>query len=739
MRQGGAPAGLGHPAGADTNEDTFIIDQNLRNGKGITFSALGPRLFARGISVIPLNGKRPIPLGWNKRPPTEAEVDQWAVAHPDANVGLLCGFSDIVGLDLDIYDAEIAESVQRFFGYLYDCPVRIGQAPKRLLLARCPGLDHKLISAAYDHVAAPSAKGEKRNISRIEVLGPGQQFAVAGTHPDTGQPYMGLDYDHFSLDGLPVVTEGDIYDLLETFETKAEKAGWRRVADRPAASRRPGTSVQEVVTDDFAKARSERRGTSVVDDFDLRGAEDFRQAMLELGWTFSGTGSFQIDHEGVTHEVKTWHCKHPGTDKAVSAAVYVDPRNGFLYLKNFSASIDLDTEAPVRSSYALAVLMFEGDYRDGLIPWLKECGYHGSDIRSAEQDFINLSTRKQGPRRRGFAFRTVDEVLAQAGAVEWLIDGLLPEGGFTSVFGDPATGKSFLALDLALHIAAGREWCGKAVRQGAALYIAGEGHAGMGQRIQAWGIHHGVDVADLPLFVSNSGVLIDTTDGAKMLEEALDALPREHWPPRLVVIDTRSRCLDGDEASTQDMARFINNLDLTLPEMTTKLTVHHAGHANKDRSRGTSSWLAALDTEFRVEKRPDGQVVLSTTKMKDAEEPPPMAFRVQKVVIDEELNGSIVLLSTGEVVGKVLPRLSDSMSFALQILRKMTLGGRGVRRSDWCQECLDQEAYSSRKAFNNAIPKLRERKAIQEVDGLIYLGETERVDKVLPEPEGDHR
>jgi len=53
---------------------------------------------------------------------------------------------------------------------------------------------------------------------------------------------------------------------------------------------------------------------------------------------------------------------------------------------------------------------------------------------------------------------------------EWLVHGLLGAGDASAFYGIPGCGKSVLIEDMALHIAAGRKWHGRAVRCGMALF-----------------------------------------------------------------------------------------------------------------------------------------------------------------------------------------------------------------------------------------------------------------------------
>ena len=56
----------------------------------------------------------------------------------------------------------------------------------------------------------------------------------------------------------------------------------------------------------------------------------------------------------------------------------------------------------------------------------------------------------------------------------WLIQGLIEQGAVTAVTGEPGSGKTFLLVDLALHVASGRSWFGRKVEKGVVIYIAAE-------------------------------------------------------------------------------------------------------------------------------------------------------------------------------------------------------------------------------------------------------------------------
>jgi hypothetical protein len=166
------------------------------------------------------------------------------------------------------------------------------------------------------------------------------------------------------------------------------------------------------------------------------------------------------------------------------------------------------------------------------------------------------------PIKTPFKLTSIRELMKQPPILKWLIKGyLLPEGlGFLN--GDPATGKSFLALDWYCHIACGIPWRGNPVKQGGIVVIAGEGHFGLRRRLKAWSIHKGIDLSDKPIVVSDLGASLTDKQSVEAVNEAIDVFVEDHGELSLIIIDTLHRNFGAaDENSSEDMAVYFNNLD----------------------------------------------------------------------------------------------------------------------------------------------------------------------------------
>jgi len=212
---------------------------------------------------------------------------------------------------------------------------------------------------------------------------------------------------------------------------------------------------------------------------------------------------------------------------------------------------------------------------------------------------------------------------------DWLLCGMLERDTFALVFGDPGSGKSFLAIDWACRIATGTPWRGHGVQAAPVVYVAGEGHNGLGRRLQAWQRRNAQGLEDAPLYIAPAVALTDPGQ----LVGLVKAIAARTEAPAVIVIDTLARCFGGgDENATKDMSAFVSACDaLRRHYRCAVLVIHHAGHGDKSRARGAIALKAALDAEYRVEKTDGNRLVLTATKMKDAETPSPLALELVTV------------------------------------------------------------------------------------------------------------
>ena len=221
---------------------------------------------------------------------------------------------------------------------------------------------------------------------------------------------------------------------------------------------------------------------------------------------------------------------------------------------------------------------------------------------------------------------------------EWLVDGIMPESGVIGLYGAPSTGKSFVAVDLACSIGAGRAWQGHTVKQGLVVYISAEGGAGIGKRVLAWAAENNVSPALIDVAWIIEAIPISASH--EDMQYLFDRIEEIREQPVLVIIDTLARCFEGDENLQEDMGAFIKGVDLIRRELDTSVLIIHHTRLDGDRERGNTAFRGAADTMIQVKRqRGTDKLALFCDKQKDDEEFKPLQLRLEK---REEENSCVI-------------------------------------------------------------------------------------------------
>ena len=226
-----------------------------------------------------------------------------------------------------------------------------------------------------------------------------------------------------------------------------------------------------------------------------------------------------------------------------------------------------------------------------------------------------------------------DDFSAQPAPISWLVKGWVQDHALIMVHGPSGGGKTFVVLDWCLRMASGMsEWCGLKVKPGSVVYLAGEGHHGLRGRIAAWKSQH--STGTLSMWLSKDGCDLNKPEGYIKVAEQLRTLPAT---PKLVVVDTLHRFLDGDENSPLDTKTMIDACNRIMNEFDCSvILVHHTGVSEEaqHRARGSSAWRGALDIEVSVVPAKDGSPMqIIQRKSKDAEMAETVFVALQSVQI----------------------------------------------------------------------------------------------------------
>ena len=316
--------------------------------------------------------------------------------------------------------------------------------------------------------------------------------------------------------------------------------------------------------------------------------------------------------------------------------------------------------------------------------------------------------------------------------LSWLVKGLLVDGGFSTIYGPPGTSKTFLALDMALHVAHGRDWFGRRVAPGAVVYVSGEGGSGMLLRMKAWRREKG-DGSRAPFALVPTTVnLFDDTAGAEALIDDVKAHATSlGLPLRLIVLDTLSRMIgSGDEDKARDINVVVQRAEKIQRETGAHvLIVHHSGKDRDRGMRGSNALLGAADAVIEVSRGEgsefcEGKIV----KVKDGSADVPLKYTLRQSVLGSDEDGedmtSCVVeptdASPGETRGK--PKLTDPARLAwdaldealidhgvVQPIASVPNGGRAVSIETWRHHAYRKGiAEGSDEAKKKAFQRVRQ-------------------------------
>jgi hypothetical protein len=347
--------------------------------------------------------------------------------------------------------------------------------------------------------------------------------------------------------------------------------------------------------------------------------------------------------------------------------------------------------------------------------------------------------------------------------VRWIIENVLPEKGFAALYGPPGSYKSFVALDIAEAVATGRQWMGNQVTNpGAVLYIAGEGHGGIGARIKACKINHQTqDGAEIYVIRYQLNLRSSADDFNLLMESIDDLIERTGIELRLVQIDTLARAFGGgNENDSQDMGAFIHNAGRLQRKLNCALMVlHHSGKDATKGLRGHSSLLGAVDTQIELTKLVTddhkegvaGTGIVTISKQKDGQDNLKFGFEMVQININQGKESGLgleenVSLAVREQLGNIdqqhkkpkvpPPRIGaggvqkvalDALHKAISEHGEMRLidgkRNKSVHVEQWQQafEAAQTDKTGVKKRFTRCVQSLQNAKKVEVFDPFVWV------------------
>lgn len=325
--------------------------------------------------------------------------------------------------------------------------------------------------------------------------------------------------------------------------------------------------------------------------------------------------------------------------------------------------------------------------------------------------------------------KTLAQLREHAQSVSWVVKGLIQSETVGMIFGGGGTFKSFICLDMALHVAHGLNWCGRKTKKGPVVYIAAEGGAGLWRRIDAWHRMHGLVWDDIEFYVIPAA--LDLNADASAVKDAISALG---CTPAVVVVDTMSQTYRGEENSANEVAAYFAEIGLMFRAVwqCAVVIVHHTGHSATERPRGSSAMTANLDFTFGCFRDADEMLAtLCNQRQKDGETADDVVFSMTRLELGRDEDGDAIT----SLVAAMVRSTEEMLEIMQQQAAKGSRKGRNAALLDIAKDGMTEKDLRSafydasdietsdgrRQAFHRAMEWARKNGILAVVNGQIRI------------------
>lgn len=257
-----------------------------------------------------------------------------------------------------------------------------------------------------------------------------------------------------------------------------------------------------------------------------------------------------------------------------------------------------------------------------------------------EKDVVNMDESSNDNKEEWIdSFKSLDNLLDKKfPPIQWLVDGLIPEGSIVLMSAKPASYKTWLAYQMALSVSTGEKFLNQfKTEQSAVLIVDGEaGERQLHNRLLTLGALKG-----LPIYyqVWSGGKKIDKTYKSQLL--AFCAINKI----KFIIFDSLVRFLNvKDENSAIEVADAFKRISSFKTAGITTLFIAHNRKGNSsyeggniDSVRGSSDIVASCDIHLSINRGTNNIIVVSQPKNRLDEEITP--FRAK--LVKESSNSSV--------------------------------------------------------------------------------------------------
>jgi len=254
-------------------------------------------------------------------------------------------------------------------------------------------------------------------------------------------------------------------------------------------------------------------------------------------------------------------------------------------------------------------------------------------------------------------------------------DGVLLEKTLLIVTGKPKSGKSFLAFNLAVAIAKGKDFAGFKIQEQQKVMILSAEGGYFPNRERVKKMARKVDSKHLQnILYSNKAFLsLDIPGELKNLKKSIE----EH-KPNILIFDPLIRFHSSDENSSRYMSNVFAILrDLIENYSLSIIVVHHTGKDWSKGARGSSVIMAECDSSIEIRKGKKNHTFYFMSRHVETPEPLKLYFNPDSYWFESKGQNPIILYlhnngstTKTELVKHLSSQHSYSESYAYKLIKK---------------------------------------------------------------------
>jgi hypothetical protein len=322
--------------------------------------------------------------------------------------------------------------------------------------------------------------------------------------------------------------------------------------------------------------------------------------------------------------------------------------------------------------------------------------------------------RDAAPRPSAFPSEDLADILARpAPPVPWAVEGILAERDIAIISGAGGIGKSWLALAIALTLAAGVDLFGRfrVTRPYRVAILDLESSPWeVDQRLHrlAAGMGLGPEQLRGRVRIIRQRLRLDVSEDVRRLSASLKT-----WGSKFLLVDSLRRAFAGDENSSSDVSDlFVSALDplrsdLSCGVILTDHTRKATGERDLDSAdvalRGSTDKRNLCDAHFGIERREE-RLAFLPTKTRHSRQPEPILLEIAGLSEGAAEDGPVAVRYVG-----ALDRASDRVQDAV-VARLEEAGAAGMLRGE-----IIGRVSSSKRAVAAALAELKRRRRVTSV------------------------